>query len=877
MLFQQRWLLILSLLVLGGGQLWASPSREERTYAAALAEFHDGIYDRAQADLASFVLKYPKSTNAATAVLFRAQAFYELKQFDNAIQLLTDSNQVARAEAAGVADRYLDWLGKAQLARNDLAAAANTWLKLAQGYPDSPLALNAVVAAASARNDAEEWSQVDALLEPTNSLLVSLSQRSPQASLANQAALLLANSKNQQGDFAAAYRVLQALDIHSLSPDQYWGWAVLRYRNRLGVDDTEGRLTAATNLVQASAVLGANQQAQAWSALASSLEKQGQGPFAQAVWEKNLAPEMDATYQQEAAIKLASGALSRSELAYAVSKLNGFLARYPNAPAAGTVELTLGELYLRQAVAANNDPDELQLAGEAFNHLLLDTNGPQSGRAYLYRGWCRWLTGQYADCQADFLAAADRLPPEEQAVARFKAGDALFQLGRLPQARQQYELVTNAFALAPAVEKSLGDLTLYQILRTDLLRTNLNEAGGAVAQATMNQLLQRFPHSELQDKSLLITGESLANEQARAVFDLFVARVPESPLRSEVDFAVARTFEREQNWPAAITNYERWLANHATNELRLLPKVKYALALAHYHAGQEAEAFQLFSAFLTEFPTNELAPYAQWWVADHFFNAINFAGGLNFGMAETNYENIFQNPAWRNSGLYYKAQLMAGRAAMARLGFSDAISSYFSKLLADTNCPADIREPARFAYAHALMQLMQSEVLETNKLAENYQLALGLLEQVRQVNPTNLTAALAWAETADLQLQMNDLAGATNSYAQVLNSPTASVGLRNRVQVGQGLALEKMAESAAPEMRQNLLKAACDDYREVVYSKDPQVNLFWVKKAGLQYLALANRTGALDRDDLNKLIDRLEKILPQLKSALELKRPAAKS
>jgi len=361
---------------------------------------------------------------------------------------------------------------------------------------------------------------------------------------------------------------------------------------------------------------------------------------------------------------------------------------------------------------------------------------------------------------------------------------------------------------------------------------------------------------------------------------LFITLVPNSPLRAEVDFAVARTFEREQNWPAAITNYQAWLANYATNDLyatngvKLLPKIKYSLALARYHAGLEAEAFQSFSDFMSEFPTNELAPYAQWWVADHFFNATNFAGGLNFGMAETNYENVFQNPAWRNSGLYYKAQLMAGRAAMARLGFSDAISSYFSKLLADTNCPADIREPVRFAYAHALMQ---SEVVDTNKLAENYQLALGLLEQVRLVNPTNLTAALAWAETADMQLQMNELAAATNSYTLALNSPAAPVGLRNRVQVGRALALEKLADSLPPEIRLRILQAAGNDYCEVLYSTDPQVNLTWVKKAGLQYLALANRTGLLDRPQLDQLINRLEAILPQLKPTLELKRAAVKS
>ena len=84
-----------------------------------------------------------------------------------------------------------------------------------------------------------------------------------------------------------------------------------------------------------------------------------------------------------------------------------------------------------------------------------------------------------------------------------------------------------------------------------------------------------------------------------------------------MELAVARTFEREQNWPAAITNYEAWLEKHPTNES--LPQVQYALARANYQAGRETNAFQLFTAFVAQFPTNDLAPLAQWWVADHFY------------------------------------------------------------------------------------------------------------------------------------------------------------------------------------------------------------------------------------------------------------------
>ena len=283
-------------------------------------------------------------------------------------------------------------------------------------------------------------------------------------------------------------------------------------------------------------------------------------------------------------------------------------------------------------------------------------------------------------------------------MAKFKIGDALYKLKDFPGARENYQAVLDQFGNFPDVAKSLGDRALYQILRTDMKMTN---APGA--EAAMQQLLEKFPTSELRDNSLLLMAEGFSDwglaTNAFEAFQNFARMFPDSPLKPQVELGMARTYERDQKWTDAITNYQNWLHEYPTNEL--LPQVEYALGWANYQAGRETNALGLFTSFVTQFPTNELAPRAQWWVADYFFRL----GGTNFLDAEKNYELIFQNTnaVWKNSSLFYPAQLMAGRSAEGRQGFPDAVN-YLTRLIADTNCPPSTATQAMLAYGGVLMR-----------------------------------------------------------------------------------------------------------------------------------------------------------------------------
>jgi tetratricopeptide (TPR) repeat protein len=318
---------------------------------------------------------------------------------------------------------------------------------------------------------------------------------------------------------------------------------------------------------------------------------------------------------------------------------------------------------------------------------------------------------------------------------------------------------------------------------------------------------------------------------ARAVFQQFLAQFPDSLLRPQVEFAIARAYELEQDWPSAIAGYQGWLDHFPTNQLR--PQAFYALALANSLAGNETNAFGLFTNFVAQYPTNQqLTPLAQWWLADHFFGL----GGTNYVDAKRNYELVYQN--FPTNGLVYPAKMMAGRAAMGWQDYKDAINNYFRTLELDTNCPPDLRVQAAFAHGDALIW-MDSTV--TNDPLYNFSVATNEFASIIQLNPTNEATARAWGKIGDCYLQLSSYDAATNAYAQVLSANVqANISLRSQAQIGIGIALEKKAALAAGDGQIALLRMALDNYLDVFDTsfgnnlrEGETANPLWAKKAGL--------------------------------------------
>ena len=870
--FLRRWLLLGGALVLSGSQLFASGTREERAYAAAAAPFQAELWGRAATNLVRFINQYPDSARAPEAVLLLAQAEFRLGNFTNARLTLSDTNHMVRAQAAGLADEYVRWIGEAQFAAGDAADAAETWVSLTRDYPKSPWCLTATVSAAAACAQLGDWRQQDALLEDTNGVFQRAVQRDSGNPLVLSGQLARENSKYQQGDFPGALRVYSWLTNQwsSLSQVQQCQATYLGHLASLESGDFAGALAAATNLVQAArSPPNPYWLAAGWAAQGAALKSLGRTNDVLLAYQQNLSPGTPAKNQRQAILEIAALAVAAGDWTNAAAMLDQFFRQFPAAAEAELALLTLGELQLQAGAGPPADTNQLMAAQTHFSQFLgTFMNSPLAGKAYLDRGWCEWLAGNTNASLPDFREAAARLSPSEDlAVAKFKTGDAQFALGDFSGATNNYQAVLDDFENFPGVEAALGGRALYQILRADL---NLEDEAGAAA--AMRKLLEQFPTSGWAEHGPLLMGEAFSDfgrpAQAREVFRQFAEKYPGSTLRPQVELAVARTYEREQNWPAATTNFQVWIQNHPTNDL--LPQVQYALGRASYQAGQETNALAAFTALVARYPADTNAPLAQWWVADHFFRL----GGTNLLAAEQDYELIFQTPAWKNSALYYPAQLMAGRAAAGRQDFQDA-ANYLVKLLADTNCPPPLPTQAKFVYGGVLMRW---DSTDTNRPFANFELATNVFTQICLDNPTNELGALAGSELGDCYLQLGALDAAINAYTQVASSPFAGIGLRSRAQVGLGRALEKKAEAAPPDMRPALVAQALNNYLSVFESSygaalrdGESADAFWVKKAGWQALPLLSA----DNCPTNFFIQ-MESLLPPLKEALEKKKAALK-
>src|SRR5262249_9216262 len=147
----------------------------------------------------------------------------------------------------------------------------------------------------------------------------------------------------------------------------------------------------------------------------------------------------------------------------------------------------------------------------------------------------------------------------------------------------------------------------------------------------------------------------------------------------------------EGKWEEASDQYKVWIKNNTNSSS--LPRAEFSLAWAQFKQGLETNAFIAFTNFVARYTNDDLAPYAQTWIADHYNRADDFSN------AERSYEQVFK--LWPNSLLAFEARMNAGRMAFQLANYSDA-TNYFGSLAINTNCDLDLRLEAEFARAEVL-------------------------------------------------------------------------------------------------------------------------------------------------------------------------------
>jgi TolA-binding protein len=868
--FLRQSLLVLFALILSGVPLLAS---EQRDFDAATAAFNVGMWSRAETEFADFAKNHPKSKRLPEAILMEAEASYQQGKLDQAVQLL----QSGEPSAGSFADQYAYWVGQSQFAGSNYDDAAQTFAGLAATFTNSPWQLDAVVNEAAARANLGQWPQVEDLLEQSPIFQDAATTNATDERVLN-GRLLLAKAFLAQNRPNSAVAVLQSSSAFESNAGLDWRRLYLLCQAQLQDGHASEALALTTNLVKAanranSSVL----RAQSVAFQAGILETNGALSDAVSVYEENLTNNAPEDWQRQAVLKIAELSARQNNFSNAITSLENFQSHFTNSPAMDSVVLALGELHLKNYVKLpSTTNDDLLRAQSYFSEFIgTFTNSPLLGRAYLDRGWCFWIQSNWLDSATDFRAATEKLPQSvDVAVARFKLGDAQFRQTNLVVAYKNYQAVVDDFAGYPVVQQTLVPQALYQMLRISIQEQDRSGATNAVA-----KILKIYPVSPVAESSLLIEGEALSGWNdplaARSLFQQFEQDFPNSDLLPDVELEIAQTYERQNDWPAAISIYDSWIERFKENVK--LPAVKYARAWANFKGGREATAFLMFTNFLAEYPSNaDLTPVAQWWLGDYY------SGQGDWANAEENYEMVFQY--WPGSTLAYPAMLMAGRAAMGRQGYDDA-KDYFTKIIEVTNCPPlyatdpedwyTLNAQAWFAYGDVQMQQPSSD---TNNPFANYKQAITIFQEgVCQLYPGSVQAALAWGEICDCYLQLatqspNYYTNAADAYTQVVSSPVASIAERSQAQVGIGLVFEKRA-ALDPANQTTLLQSALNNYLDVFFGKNlrdgESADPFWVKQAGLQAVPLIQQLGA---GDANKFIDQMETVSPQLKDYLEKKR-----
>ena len=860
-------------------------SAEARAYDAAVRLYDGAAFDLAETELANFVKNYPDSENVPQAILLQAQSRFRQDKYDGALALLRERS----SNAGKLADQYRYWIAECLFEKGDFAGAAAGFAQMLSDFPDSSRRLNASLGEAYARFKLGDWKRTAELISQPSSAFQQAAQKRTDDALFVRGLLLLGETYLGLKEYRAGEEVLDRLAERNLPAESDWQRLYLLARVQLADQRPDSALQTMTNLLgQLTAVtntFAANLKADAVALQGELLEAKNLPEAAIQAYETNLSTNTPSARRQQALQNILKLTLAQGKLGEAGKRLETYTTQNPGDWTLDLLRLTLAELRLKEYYALPQESRKgavnlLQQARGQLDRIIAHTNAQFSTQAQLNRGWCLWEEAQtggatnQADSLLAFRAATESLPrSDDQAVARFKWADCQFALADFAGAAANYWLVATNYVDLPRVQNELVGHSLYQIVRASIQSGDL-----AVANQAIEKILAEYPAGNFNERSLLLYGQALnrlgSPAAAREFFDGFVKRFPQSQWLPQIELAVARTYEQEGAWKEASNLYGEWLTRYPDHDAR--PDAEFNRAWAEDLARNEAKAFELFTNFVAQFPTNALAAQAQYWVAAYYYRL----GGTNYDKADENFQNVYQNTNWPATEFSFEARMMAGRAAYMRQGYKDA-ANYFKNLidkLIALNRALPLIPQAYYALADTYT-ISPGAVLGSTNALDGYKEAIGIYDKITREYPTNALAPLAWGQMGNCYLQLasvdtNNYERAANAYTNaLLKSDLADARCRSIAEVGLAKVLEKQAEQASSAERTHLLSEAVRHYWNVVdgqvLGENEAADPLWLKEAAMAAARLAEE---LQRwDEAANLYQKLAKWAPPLRKTWELK------
>ncbi len=844
---------------------------ESAAFLAASKAFQDHFYERADKELGGFLLRFPNSVHASEAQLLQAQSRHQLRMFDGAYDLLNRG----LPKAGSLGDQFLLLMGETQMARGDFEGAAANYGRLYRDYPMSPLGLGASYSQALAQYRKKDLPVAMDLLSNPQGEFRKISQGLTNDTVA-MGYLLLGRIAIIQNETERARQALQALSTWKLSDNLDWERYDLLARVDLAAGKASDALSFTTNALRASELSrSATMKADTLALRGEIFRRLGRLNEALEAYDAVAqSTNMPASQLRQAALQGAELLLSQGKSTNAITRLENFLTAHPLEEGADLFHLKSGELQLEAWRSGSNKTQTTFLikARTHFDAIIFQlTNSTLSGNALLGKGWTYWedsrlpLLNRMVEAQKAFQAAAERLPrSEDRALAHYKVADTLFQQAQFSSAVTNYQLVIDQFGELPGARSNLVAQAGHQIVRSLIVLGEIKQA-----RTTMESLVKSHPKSPQSEEAWLAVAQQLVESgsfiEGRRLLDDFIAERPHSTFRTVAELNRARSLAFDNRWTEGAIELEKWAAVHTNHPS--FPEAQFDRAWMTFRGGDQTNSFHLFTNFIGRFPLHALAPMAQNWVADYYYNREQW------GPAELNYQRLFQTTNQPPNGLGYQAKLMAARTAILRQGYNDA-RGYLTNLIGDANCPTNLAPEAWFMLGDVIIE---QRIANSTNILNNYIEALNAFAMIPKQYSGHRLEPIAFGKMGDCYFQLASqfpeyYGKATNAYAKVLDFSTAPVAARNQAEFGLALVLEKLSETSAVNPRTALLKASLDRLLNIVYgnnsggvSSDP----YWVKRAGLA----AGRVSELLKNKAATvaLYRRLAEDLPSLRATWESK------
>ncbi len=819
-------------IVLALALLAATPAEENRLFRVAQTAFQDGLYDFAERQLAEFLRKFPTAEKANDVRLLLAQAQIRQGKWQTAAQTLEDG--LAQAPSPGTpTDGYLFWLGAAQAAGEQYAAAQKQYEELIRRFPGSPHRADAQYGLAfmQLRQGADDAAR---------RTLDELGRIPQREGLARQANLLRGQVWLALDQLGPAEQIFD--NLIKVENKTHLGYQARRWRGELFArqKNWERALHNFNSVTDAyhrepNKPVDAQLAAEAWDGMGWVYWRQNEFAKAVVAFGTALADARAPGLRREAILKLGESYVRAGQTDEAIKRFRQFLLDHPDDPIADSVQWAIGDMLFSQ-----ND-----YAGALAEQTKLVAAYPQSqliAQAEFQAGWCAVKLGRPNDALADFQQAftaastpggpaADPVLAEQ---ALFKVADLQFETAQWPDAVASYQRLISSYP-----NTKLMDRALFQLGLTFQRMHNL-EGARHVFETLVTQLpaSPRAPEAQFQIGLLAVAaGDEVKARQAFAkVGELF----PKSPWDTQAQLAIGESFYREGKADDAIAVFQKLIEGAPDSDLG--QRAFYDRGWCDIAKGQPEKTLADFTGFLTSHPQSALAADVQFWIGDYYYRQKDYV------KSQEQFQALAKNyPA---SPLADNAEYFAARSAFLRQDYKTAIELF--EALVKNFPQSPLRCDARFGQGDAF------------SLLGEFDNALQMFDTLTKESPDCALFCEAQGRRADCLFTLQRYEEAVAGYRQALSCVhDADANLRNQLDYKLGQAYEKWGKP--DEALAQYLKAVY----ETASAPDPNAppERFWLSKAGLAAAAIQEQRQQWR--DVIGLYERLIQLSPDLKDLLD--------